>query len=54
MLRGGVKAESFVGRWVRELLFYRAPDWVFTTIYCAWAAATVATLRFVPPRKKAG
>ena len=53
-LRGGTKAESFIGRWVRELLFYRAPEWVFTTIYCAWAAATLLTLRYVPPRKRAG
>jgi hypothetical protein len=54
MLRGGVRAESFVGRWVRQLLFYNAPEWVFTAIYSAWAAATLLTLRFVPPRRKAG
>jgi len=51
-LRGGGPAESFVGRWVRYLLFYRAPEWVFTAIYIAWAAATVATLRLVPPRRR--
>jgi hypothetical protein len=28
-LRGGVRAESFVGRWVRHFL-YEAPEWVFT------------------------
>jgi polyferredoxin len=54
MLRGGARPESFVGRWVRQLLFYRAPEWVFTTLYAAWAAATLLTLRFVPPRRKAG
>ena len=54
MLRGGVRAESFVGRWVRQLLYYNAPEWVFTVIYSAWAAATLLTLRFVPPRRKAG
>lgn len=53
-LRGGVRAESFVGRWVARMLFYQAPEWVFTALYCAWAAATVATLKFVPPRRKAG
>ncbi|MDA1116737.1 MAG: DUF2784 domain-containing protein [Proteobacteria bacterium] len=52
-LRGGARPQSFVGRWVQRLLFYRAPDWVFTTLYAMWAAATVATLRLVPPRKKA-
>jgi hypothetical protein len=50
-LRGGVQTESFIGRWVRSLLYYRAPEWVFTTLYAAWAAATLVTLRFVPPRR---
>jgi len=53
-LRGGGEAESFVGRWVRRVLFYQAPEWVFTAIYCAWAAASVATLKLVPPRQTAG
>lgn len=53
-LRGGGGAESFIGRWVRRVLFYQAPEWVFTTLYVLWAAATVATLRFVPPRRRAG
>jgi hypothetical protein len=50
-LRGGGSTESFVGRWVRRLLYYQAPEWVFTTAYAAWAAATLATLKFVPPRR---
>lgn len=50
-LRGGGGAESFVGRWVRHFLYYRAPEWVFTVLYVAWAAATLATLRLVPPRR---
>jgi hypothetical protein len=52
-LRGGVRAESFVGRWVRQLLFYQAPEWVFTVVYAAWAAASALTLVLVPPRRKA-
>ena len=52
MLRGGVRPESFIGRWVYRLLYYRAPEWVFTTAYAAWAAATVVTLIFVPPAKR--
>ena len=51
-LRGGARAESFVGRWVQRLLFYRAPEWVFTALYAAWALATLATLRLVPPRAR--
>jgi polyferredoxin len=52
-LRGGVRPESFVGRWVRQLLFYQAPEWVFTVAYAAWAAASALTLVLVPPRRKA-
>jgi hypothetical protein len=50
-LRGGARAESFVGRWVRYFLFYRAPEWVFTALYVAWTAATLVTLRLVPPSR---
>lgn len=50
-LRGGVHAESFVGRWARYLLYYRAPEWLFTALYVAWTAATLFTLRLVPPRR---
>ena len=53
-LRGGARPESFIGRWVARVLFYQAPEWVFTALYCLWAAATVATLKLVPPRRKAG
>jgi hypothetical protein len=50
MLRGGARPQSFVGRWVQQMLYYRAPEWIFTTAYAAWALATLATLRLVPPR----
>ncbi len=53
-LRGGTRSESFVGRWVRQLLFYEAPEWVFTTAYVLWTAATLVTLRLVPPTRRAG
>ena len=49
MLRGGVRPESFVGRWVYRLLYYRAPEWVFATAYALWATATVVTLFLVRP-----
>ena len=52
LARGGTRADSFVGRWLQQLLFYRAPEWVFTAAYVAWALATLATLRLVPPIKK--
>jgi hypothetical protein len=52
-LRGGARPGSFVGRWVRWLVFYEAPEWVFTAAYVAWALATLLTLRFCPPRRRA-
>ena len=54
LLRGGVRAESFVARWVRAVLFYQAPEWVFTLAYIAWTIATLVTLWLVPPTRKAG
>lgn len=54
LLRGGVRPESFVGRWVYRLLYYNAPEWVFTTLYFLWAAATAITLWFLPPRRARG
>lgn len=54
LLRGGVRPESFVGRWVYRLLYYNAPEWVFTTLYFLWAAATAITLWFLPPRHARG
>lgn len=50
-LRGVQESRSFVSRWVATLLFYRAPEWVFTTAYVAFAAATLITLRLVRPRR---
>ncbi|HEY3078222.1 MAG TPA: DUF2784 family protein, partial [Burkholderiales bacterium] len=50
IVRGGLRPESFIGRWVRYLLYYQAPEWVFTAAYVGWTLATLVTLRFVPPR----
>ena len=54
LLRGGARPETFVGRWVRRLLYFNAPEWVFTALYSGWAAATLITLRFLPARRKDG
>lgn len=50
-LRGADRPQSFVGRGLEALLYYRAPEWVFALLYAAWAAATLYTLARVPPRK---
>jgi len=54
MLRGGVRADSFIGRWVRHFLYYQAPEWVFTAAYLGWTVATLLTLWRVPPRRVSG
>ena len=41
---------SFVGRLVRDMLFYEFPTWVFTTAYVSFALLVLATLVFVPPQ----
>jgi len=51
LLRGGLRPESFVGRWAYRALYYRAPEWVFTTAYAAWTVATLVTLKLVPPKR---
>ena len=43
---------SFVGRFVRELLFYELPTWVFTMAYVSFALVVVVTMVFVPPQWK--
>ncbi len=53
LLRGGLRPGTFVGRWAHRLLYYDAPDWVFTALYAAWALATLVTLAAVPPRRRA-
>jgi len=50
-LRGGADGGSFIGRWLARLLYYDFPEWVFTLAYVLYAAATLATLRLVAPRR---
>jgi hypothetical protein len=46
------RAESFVGRWIHDLLFYDAPPWVFTVIYCLFGAVVLATFVIAPPKRR--
>lgn len=50
-LRAGGDGSSFVGRWLARLLYYDFPEWVFALAYVLYAAATLATLRLVPPQR---
>ena len=51
-LRGTHTDTSFVARWVRRILFYELPEWVFTAAYVTFAAAVALTLWLVPPRRR--
>lgn len=44
---------SFVAGLARDLLFYRAPEWVFTLSYVAFGALVLATFFLVPIRRRA-
>lgn len=41
---------SFIGRLASELLFYEAPEWVFTVIYSLVFFIVIATFLVAPPR----
>ena len=40
---------SFVAHWLHELLFFDAPNWVFTVCYTAFAGLVLGSWFFVPP-----
>ena len=46
-------AESYIALWLQRLLFYSAPEWVFTLIYTAFCAAVAAAWWFFPPKRLA-
>lgn len=50
-LRGAESDKSFIARWVHRVMFYTAPEWVFTLLYVAFALIVAVTFWFVPPRR---
>jgi len=42
---------AFIAHWVEELLYYRAPDWVFAALYTAFGALVAASWFWVRPRR---
>jgi len=49
-LRGAATDTGFVARWLRSLLYYSFPDWVFTSAYALFALLVAVTWWRVPPR----
>ncbi|HQZ45037.1 MAG TPA: DUF2784 domain-containing protein [Usitatibacteraceae bacterium] len=50
-LRGTATDEAFIQRWLRALLYWRAPPWVFTAVYVAFGLLVAVTWWRVPPRR---
>ncbi|MES2399035.1 MAG: DUF2784 domain-containing protein [Pseudomonadota bacterium] len=44
-------AESFIGHWLSQLIFFNAPPWVFVVAYTLFGALVVLTWWRIPPRK---
>lgn len=42
---------SFIGYWLNRILFYSAPEWVFTSIYSGFGLLVVLTFIAYPPRR---
>ncbi len=41
---------GFIGRLVRDLMFFQGPPWIFTSCYIGFAALVLLTLLVAPPR----
>jgi hypothetical protein len=50
-LRGERTEAGFIQRWIHAWLFWRAPPWVFATIYATFGALVAATWWRWPPRR---
>ena len=42
---------AFVAHWLENLLYYRAPEWVFIAVYTVFGGLVVLSLLAVPPRR---
>ena len=53
-LRAGAVAyeNSFIGHWLRWVIFYAAPEWIFALIYTVFTALVILTWLAYPPRRK--
>jgi Protein of Unknown function (DUF2784) len=49
---GTPEDKSFIARWVHRVMFYTAPEWVFTTLYVAFALLVALTFWLVPPQRR--
>ena len=50
--RASPDAPGFIERWVRRMLYYDFPEWAFTIAYVLFALAVIASLIWIPPRRR--
>lgn len=43
---------SFIQYWLHKVLYFRAPDWVFISLYSVFGALVLASWFLVPPLKR--
>jgi hypothetical protein len=48
---GGEYETSFMQHWIHKILFYHAPEYVFTVIYVLFALLVLGSLIMVRPRR---
>lgn len=41
---------SFIQHWLQSILYYRAPEWVFITLYSGFGGLVLASWFIVPPQ----
>jgi hypothetical protein len=41
---------SFMQYWIHKIIFYSAPEYIFTIIYISFTIIVIATFLFIPPR----
>jgi len=45
-------AGAFIAHWLEDLLYYRAPDWVFVTAYTVFGILVAWAWIWAPPRRR--
>ena len=50
-LRGRASEMGFIARWIRDVMFYELPGWVFSVAYVLFASVVALTFWLIPPRR---
>jgi len=50
----GAYRGSFIAHWVQRLIYYEAPQWIFTLVYTVFSLLVAAAWRRFPPKRLRG